>query len=190
MSDEDKKDLTNGEKIAVDVMRYFSQNTDNSSGMASELQKLDSRIGQRIDKGMNIFFEIEDKYNLSKTDIEQDVIFPISQLIDFVRNPAPVYNAYIDSISLKDFREEGFTFKHELIDEENIEALRESLKIRCPELVNLIVDIYIPALVSRDRMGRKEGKAVMHGLTELTKMINEKIFGMEGGMYQNMEVDK
>lgn len=108
-----------------------------------------------LEKTIDLFFKIDDKHGFTKTDIERHLVFPITVMYDYVDNLLPLYNIHL--------RKKNKTKK-----------LFEKNKIACPEISEIITEIYIKILVSKSRLGRSEGTQISKSLYESLKDSIEK----------------
>lgn len=99
-----------------------------------------------LEKTIDLFFKIDDKHGFTKTDIERHLVFPLTVMFDFVDNLLPLYNKRLEKKLTKK------VYKEKIIS--------------CPDLKNLITDIYIKILVSKSRLGRGEGTQISKSLYE------------------------
>lgn len=107
-----------------------------------------------LEKTIDLFFKIDDEYGFTKTDIERHLVFPLTVMFDYVDNLLPLYNKYLE----KKLTKNKFPDK----------------KISCPDLRNVITDIYIKVLVSKSRLGRGEGTQISKSLYESLKESTDK----------------
>lgn len=107
-----------------------------------------------LDKTLDLFFNVEDKYGFGKTDIERHLVFPITVMFDYVNNLTPLYNIFLE----KKLTRTKFN----------------DFKIFCPEIASVIVDIYIKVLISKSRLGRGEGTQISKSLYESLKESFDK----------------
>lgn len=107
-----------------------------------------------LEKTLDLFFKIEDKYGFTKTDIERHLVFPITIMFDYVDNLLPLYNKFLE----KKLNKTKFKDK----------------KISCPDLKEVITDVYIKILISKSRLGRSEGTEISKSLYESLKESLDK----------------
>jgi len=101
-----------------------------------------------LKKIVSLFFKLDDKNGLTKTDIPEYMVLPFSMILDFVKNPLPLYNEYLKKNKEK--------------------------PIRYREIEEFLLKIYIKALISKNRLGRHEGKEVLQKILEKSESKEEE----------------